>query len=659
MTTTAAAPPSDTVTLTVDGHKITVKKGTLLVEAAKKAKVDIPVFCYHDKLKPVGACRMCLVEIEKMPRLQTACTTPVAEGMVVRTQSELAKGGQNSVLALLLANHPLDCPVCDKGGECPLQDNTFGHGLGESKFEEDKRHNDKAFELSDQILLDRERCILCYRCVRFHEEIPGDRALAVLERGGHGQIGVLDGDKYDSPFQGNTIDICPVGALTSRQYRFRARPWDLTETKSIACDDPVGSNLWLDTRDGRVLRIRPRDNLEVNDVWIADRTRFGTMPAERVLRLQRPLVRKDGALVEASWVDALGAAVSLMRSKKVGAAVSPTVSSEAMGALAALELGDVNVFERSAPAPKGTIAGIAKAKSIVVVGLDPWTEIPMLALWIHRAVAQTAAGPGGASLVALDEKNGLFRDTKHWVKAPRAELRAKLKELVDALEGNGSAEMKKVAADLTGKPSAVLVGTQLALDPEAAPLLEKLYALLGADGSAGLVGAPSAFVNGRGAQLVLKDAAQVDAKKKEGVFQRAAYGDIDTLLLVGDVLSRLGLSDLGKARAVWFAHSLPKDIEAAGIPGFVDVVLPLAHPYEQAGSYVSCEGRAQGFDAGGVPPGESKADWLAVVMLAREIGVELPLELSALRKRLSASAPDAFSTLAPNRARARAELSIV
>src|SRR5688572_5849966 len=260
---TASPPPSDLVTLTIDGREVKVPKGTLIVEAAKTVGIEIPVFCYHPKLKPVGACRMCLVEIEKMPRLQTACTTPVADGMVVRTQSELAKGGQESVLSLLLANHPLDCPVCDKGGECPLQDNTFKHGPGVSRFEEEKRHKDKAFELSTKILLDRERCILCYRCVRFHEEIPGDRALAVIDRGGHGEIGVTPGETYDSPFQGNTIDICPVGALTSRQYRFRSRPWDLAHTDSIACDDPVGSNITVDTRDGRVLRVVPRENLEV------------------------------------------------------------------------------------------------------------------------------------------------------------------------------------------------------------------------------------------------------------------------------------------------------------------------------------------------------------------------------------------------------------
>src|SRR4051812_19169354 len=183
MTTTTTAPPSDTVTLTINGTKVTTKKGTLLVEAARQAGIEIPVFCYHPKLKPVGACRMCLVEIEKMPRLQTACTSPVAEGMVVTTKSDQVVEAQKGVIELLLANHPLDCPICDKGGECPLQDNTFNFGLGVSRFTEEKRHVEKALPLSDRIVLDRERCIMCYRCVRFHQEIPGDESLAAIDRG--------------------------------------------------------------------------------------------------------------------------------------------------------------------------------------------------------------------------------------------------------------------------------------------------------------------------------------------------------------------------------------------------------------------------------------------------------------------------------------------
>ena len=383
----APAPPSDTVTLTIDGQKLTVKKGTLLVEAVKQLQQEIPVFCYHPSLKPVGACRMCLVEIEKMPRLQTACTTPVGEGMVVKTRSDMATGGQNAVISMLLANHPLDCPVCDKGGECPLQDNTFEHGLGVSKFEEEKRHKDKAFELSERIVLDRERCILCYRCVRFHEEVPGDRALAVIDRGSRGEIGVLEGEAYDSPFQGNTIDICPVGALTSRQYRFRSRPWDLKSTRGVATDDPVGSNVFIDSRDGRVLRLRPRENVGVNDAWIADRTRFETLPGERAERLATPLVRVNGKLTPVSWFEGVRKAGTLMRNHKVGLLLSPALSNEALGVATVANLGALQVWPKLSSWPvEGTLKNLASSKSVVVVGCDPWTESPILALWIRKAI---------------------------------------------------------------------------------------------------------------------------------------------------------------------------------------------------------------------------------------------------------------------------------
>jgi NADH-quinone oxidoreductase subunit G len=646
------APPSDTVSLTINGQKVTAKKGTLLVEAAKQVGIDIPVFCYHPKLKPVGACRMCLVEIEKMPRLQTACTTPVGEGMVVKTQSELAKGGQAAVISLLLANHPLDCPVCDKGGECPLQDNTFGYGPGVSKFEEEKRHNEKAFELSDKIVLDRERCILCYRCVRFHEEIPGDRALAVIDRGGHGEIGVLAGETYDSPFQGNTIDICPVGALTSRQYRFRSRPWDLKTQASIACDDPVGSNIDVDTRDGRVLRVRPRENLEVNDAWISDRTRFGTVPVERAQRIGQPLVRDaQGKLQKATWEEALTKAATMIRRGKTGWIASPTVTNEALGVLAQMAKGDrggdVGVSPAVSPWPvKGSLASIAKSKSIVVVGMDPWTEIPMLALWIHRACALTAAGPGGATLVVVNDKNGLYRDTKHWVKASGAELKSKLKALVDDVEKGAG-----IGADLKNRPTTLLIGDELAGDPEARPLLEKLAKLLEADGTGGLVGAPSEHVNGRGAYEIFGEKASVDPL--HGVLERAMSGELDTLVVLGNPAAT---EAVGKNRVIWLAHSLTSETE---IPGHVDVLLPLAHPYEQQGSFTNLEGRAQGFEAAGVPPGPlgngALADWAALVKLSGELGAPLPSDIRALREHLAKD--NALFARIPKTSKAR--LSIV
>lgn len=651
----APAPPSDSVTLTIDGQKLTVKKGTLLVEAAKQLQQDIPVFCYHPKLKPVGACRMCLVEIEKMPRLQTACTTPVAEGMVVKTKSDMATGGQNAVVSLLLANHPLDCPVCDKGGECPLQDNTFEHGLGVSRFEEEKRHKDKAFELSDRIVLDRERCIMCYRCVRFHEEVPGDRSLAVIERGSLGQIGVLEGEAYNSPFQGNVVDICPVGALTSRQYRFRSRPWDLKSAKGIAADDPTGSNLFIDSRDGRVLRLRPRENPAINDAWLADKTRYETVPAERSERLGQPLVRpgKGQKLAPATWFEAVRKAGNLMRNNKVGVLVSPAVTNEALGVLAEGSLGELQVWPRLSAWPvTGTLKNLATSKSIVVVGCDPWHELPMLALQIRKALVPfTSAGistGGGGALVVVGAENGLFRDTKVWLKADPKDLVDRVLDLCAALEGKGSAEAQAAAAALKERPASIVAGAGLAGSAAGLAALEKLKGLLGCTPETSFCGAVDGSANARGVRDIVAAAVTADIIGKKDVY-----------VVVGDVPHQPGLAlkDPG-APVVWLTASLPKD--GAGVPDFVDIVLPLAHVYEQAGSFTNLEGVVQGFDAGGVPPGgadRAKPDYEAAAWLVAEMGVAMPKDLKGLRSILSARF--AFFKTLQNRATVRSELTVV
>jgi NADH-quinone oxidoreductase subunit G len=675
--TVQAAPPSDMVTLTIDGQKVTAKKGSLLVEAARSIKNEIPVFCYHDKLKPVGACRMCLVEIEKMPRLQTACTTPVAEGMVVKTKSEMATGGQNATIALLLANHPLDCPVCDKGGECPLQDNTFAHGVGVSKFEEEKRHKDKAFELSENIVLDRERCILCYRCVRFHEEVPGDRALAVIDRGSHGEIGLAPGEKYTSPFQGNVIDICPVGALTSRHYRFRSRPWDLKSTAGIAADDPTGSNVWIDTRDGRVLRLRPRENVDVNDAWIADATRWKSLPAERTERLAQPLVRKGGKLVAVPWFEGVRAAAALVRNHRTGVLATPALTNEAFGVLAEGGLGNtVHVWPRVAPrSPRGSLAGLSSSKSVVVVGVDPWSEIPMLALAIRRAVVPFTrdgiSSGGGGKLVVVAAENGLARDSAAWLHASKTELTKTVADLCDALEGKGGSDAaKKAAALLTARPSSLVMGAGFASESENAALIDRLEKALGVldeqGQCAGFAGAVDRYTNAEGARVILGDIAGQDAAGDGGVVGRAKAGTLDTVIVVGDVPHCAGfpVDGVGKARAVWLSAGLPRDA-AAAVPDCVDVVLPLAHAYEQAGSFTSIDGRPQGFDAAGIPPSvpgagaaeRAKADWQALAMLVSELGHGVPQDLKGLRAVLSTK--HAFAKIPLNRNKTRAELTVV
>ena len=286
------------VTFEIDGREVTAPEGVMLVDGAKHGDVEIPVFCYEPKIgPPVGACRMCLVEIEGIPKLQTACSTPVKDGMVVITTSDRVKSAQEAVVEFLLINHPLDCPVCDKGGECPLQDISFGWGAGRSRMIEPKRHFKKPIELSPLIAIDRERCILCYRCVRFSQEVAEDYQLVFLERGDHTFVGTNDGAPYVAPFSGNIVELCPVGALTSTSYRFRARPWDVEDSGSICALCPSQCNIEFTVRDdARIVRVMARDNEDVEDGWLCDKGRYGYQAVHSPERITQPMVSEGGAL---------------------------------------------------------------------------------------------------------------------------------------------------------------------------------------------------------------------------------------------------------------------------------------------------------------------------------------------------------------------------
>ncbi|MDQ4115119.1 MAG: 2Fe-2S iron-sulfur cluster-binding protein, partial [Actinomycetota bacterium] len=301
------------VTLKIDGGDVTVPEGTLVIRAAEEAGIEIPRFCDHPLLAPVGACRQCLVDIPDagngrgFPKPQASCTIPVAEGMVVETQNSTAVKAQHGIMEFLLVNHPLDCPVCDKGGECPLQNQAMSHGQGETRFEGTKRTFPKPINLSPNVLLDRERCIVCQRCTRFAAEIPGDPGIALIQRGAQQQIGIAEDKPFSSYFSGNVIQICPVGALTSDDYRFRARPFDLVSTPSVAEHDACGAAIRIDHRRGKVMRRLAGNDPEVNEEWITDKDRFGFRYAVRD-RLTSPMVREDGELRPASWLEAVAVA---------------------------------------------------------------------------------------------------------------------------------------------------------------------------------------------------------------------------------------------------------------------------------------------------------------------------------------------------------------
>jgi NADH-quinone oxidoreductase subunit G len=620
---------------------VKVPKGTLVVEAAKTIGIEIPVFCYHPKLKPVGACRMCLVEIEKMPRLQTACTSPVGEGMIVHTTSANAIGAQNAVLELMLANHPLDCPICDKGGECPLQDNTFKFGLGVSRFTEEKRKKDKAFVLSDLIVLDRERCIMCYRCVRFQAEIPGDEALAAVDRGGESEIGVLEGDTFDSPFSGNTIELCPVGALTSRQYRFKARPWDLQRTPTTCAGCAVGCGVEAHARDGQLLRLWGRDVREVNDSWLCDRGRFDTLPPVLEHRLTTPLVRQGGSLQPATWEAAYMRAAEVLKTSTTGLLASPALTNEAIWLFAdalraSLPAASIGFWPKAAGnwPLTGKIADIPSAKTIVLVGFDPWVELPVLALWLRKAVV------GGGTLVTIGLDNGLYRDTAHWLRVDAGAEAATVDKLLAAREKGG--EVRRSAA-VTGRmanagvaltddaiaaaasalgegPVVLLVGSRLADDPSARASLDRLAEAIGASAESGMVGSPAIAANGRGALNLASDIVAAD-REASSAGAKAAAGELGAVLLIGNE----AWPSIGAARKVLITTSLPDADDT------VDVVLPIAHPYEQVGSLTNLEGRVQALQAAGLPPSGVPQDWLAVADLAIHLGGTAPRDLKAIR----------------------------
>ena len=323
---------AEQVPFELNGRRVSAPAGTMLVDAAFAHGVEVPIFCYEPRLGPaIGACRMCLVEVEGSRGLQTACSTPVQADMVVRTNSETAVDGQDGVLEFLLENHPLDCPVCDKGGECPLQDRTFRFGPGRTRFVETKRHFPKPLDLSSLITLDRERCISCYRCVRFSQDVAEDGALIMEDRGAGTEIATFTGDQYEGRFTGNVIDLCPVGALTSIPYRFVARPWDIANAPSVCGHCPVGCNTELTGREGSVARVtgRPTPNYEVEEGWLCDKGRFAYDADRAPDRLTQPIIRDAGRIREVSLDDAVDAAALVLgQAGPVGVVVGPTATIE-------------------------------------------------------------------------------------------------------------------------------------------------------------------------------------------------------------------------------------------------------------------------------------------------------------------------------------------
>ncbi len=643
------------ITLVVDGVEIQATEGEMLVDAAKGGDVEIPVFCYEPKLgEPVGACRMCLVEIEGIPKLQTACSTPVRDGMVVYTQNARVHEAQNAVVEFLLVNHPLDCPVCDKGGECPLQDISMGWGPGRSRFTDPKRHFEKPIPLSPLVKIDRERCILCYRCVRFSQEVSEDEQLQLLERGAGSYVGTHEDRPYVAPFHGNIIELCPVGALTSQAYRFRARPWDIEDAGSVCTLCPSQCNVKFTVRDEHVVRVLARDNEEVDDGWLCDKGRFGYQMFADPERPVAPRVNEGGALAEATWRDALDrAAAGLAEAKgRVAAIVGGGTSNEEGYLIQRLvrgALGSADVVSAASPSlPLETrrrlarpelsaaIAEIDHASAILVVGCDPMHEMPIAELRIRKAVRRN----GAKLLVATDRPTaldgGAAIESEGALEAQRyapGGAAGFLRELREAI-GRGD-ESNGFAGALRDAESIVVVWSERMLSgPGAAAAAEELLGLadvLGIDGTDGggmlevpasangrglrEAGCAEGFAPGLGEAPAGRSAAEIREALEAGELEGLILWDVDPVRDFDDPEGwqrAIGAADFVLASSAFDNESVSR----------ADVHLPGETFAEKEGTVTHPDGRLQRVRPSVPHPGGVRPLWQALTELAALLGDE-------------------------------------
>jgi NADH-quinone oxidoreductase subunit G len=656
-------PLANMITLSIDGREIQAPENAMLADAAKLADVEIPVFCYEPKLgAPVGACRMCLVEIEGIPKLQTACSTAVKDGMVVHTRSERAVVAQQAVVEFLLINHPLDCPVCDKGGECPLQDITFGWGGGHSRFIEPKRHFRKPLELSPLIAIDRERCILCYRCVRFAQEISEDYQLILLERGAHSFVGTFDGHPYVAPFSGNIIELCPVGALTSRAYRFRARPWEIEGAGTLCTLCPAQCNVTLTVRDERVLRVLARQHEDVDDGWLCDKGRFAYQATHADERITAPMIRDGGELREVGWERALSeAAAGLRRAGARTAALAGGGASNEEGLLLARllreRLGSPDVDSRptgagagsvsldewralSAPSLAAAVADLEFAHAVLVLDCEPVDDAPILELRIRKGVRRH-----NVRLAVASERPSALDPSAHRLRfAPGrgAELAAALaaelrgEDGAAAADGAGTSveEVRELAAMLreAGEEIVVLYGERLLDAPGgAAALLALADALnLATVDGAGLIGIPAA-ANGRGLREAgmlagagpgLADAPLPGGRATPEIAEALRGGELVALYLLAvdplrDLPDRGGWEEALEHATTVIAHAA---FLTDGIREHATVVFPAEAAAEKEGTVTHPDGRVQRLRPAIARQGQVRAEWSILAELSARLG---------------------------------------
>ncbi|WP_344836459.1 NADH-quinone oxidoreductase subunit G [Actinocorallia longicatena] len=666
----AVAQSEDLVKVTIDGFEISVPKGTLIIRAAELLGIQIPRFCDHPLLDPVGACRQCLVDIPDagngrgFPKPQASCTIPVAPGMVINTQltSPVADAAQKGVMEFLLINHPLDCPVCDKGGECPLQNQAMSNGRGETRFVELKRTFPKPLPLSSQVLLDRERCIQCARCTRFSDQIAGDAFIDLFERGAKEQVGTADGKPFSSYFSGNTVQICPVGALTGAAYRFRSRPFDLVSTPSVCEQCSAGCAQRTDHRRGKVTRRLAGDDPQVNEEWNCDKGRWAFTYATQPDRLTHPLVRDaDGVLRPASWPEALDAAARGLAGRSAGVLTGGRLTLEdayAYSKFARVALGTNDIDFRSRPhsweeadfiahsvAGHGievSYAALENAPVVLLAGFEPEEESPIVFLRLRKAArknGQKVLSIAPFATRGLEKLNGTLIQA-----GPGAEA--------EALSINGRA-----AEELRADGSVILVGERLAQVPGALSAVVRLAQTTnarlawvprraGERGAAEAGALPGLLPIGRPitdpeARAEVARAWGVAALPEEpgrdgnAILAAALAGEIDALVIGGVELDDLA-DPAAAAEALAgtrFIVSLEQRVSA--VTDRADVVLPVATVQEKSGTFVNWEGRGRPFETALKVPG-IMSDLKVLGAIADEMDVHLGLpDAAAARRELS------------------------
>jgi len=676
---TEVAKPVDVVRVTIDGFEIAVPKGTLIIRAAEQLGIQIPRFCDHPLLAPIGACRQCLVQVEGQPKPPASCTTACTDGMVVRTQltSPVAEKAQRGVMEMLLINHPLDCPMCDKGGECPLQNQAMTAGAGETRFNGKKRTFAKPVALSAQVLLDRERCVQCARCTRFAEQVAGDPLIELLERGPQEQVGVADGVPFDSYFSGNTVQICPVGALTGTSYRFRARPFDLVSTPSVCEHCASGCLQRTDHRRGAVTRRLAGQSPEVNEEWNCDKGRWAFTYATMPDRLVSPLVRDEtGELRPASWPEALNAAASGLVAARGRAAVLTggrltleDAYAYAKFARLALDTNDIDMRARPHSAEETgfladgvagsglgvTYADLEHAPAVLLAGFEPQDESPIVFLRLRKAVRSGRVAVFSLAALAsagLERLSGTLLPT-----APGGEAEA-LSRLAGAPAVSGNGLPDTAAKALSQPGSVILVGERLAEVPgalkAAAALAERTGARLAwiprRAGERGAIEAGALPVLLPGGRLVSDAAARSEVARTWGTSSLPARVGRDT----GQILDAVAA---GEVEALVVAGVDPADmpdpraaLEAIERAGFVvslelrtsqatdraDVVFPVAAVAEKPGTFVNWEGRQGEFGAALAVPGvHSDFEVLSAIADAMDVHLGLP-DAAAARRELAA-----------------------